>query len=77
MFQPVGVSVFVMAALWFGSTGTLGADTLGLFLIGLSALAASTWAGLKLFGRLDESGFRRVILVLLLMSGVSLLVTGR
>jgi uncharacterized membrane protein YfcA len=77
VFQPVGVSVFVMAALWFGSTGTIGADTLRLFLIGLPALAAGTWAGLKLFGRLDESGFRRVVLVLLLVSGVSLLVAGR
>jgi uncharacterized membrane protein YfcA len=77
VFQPVGVSVFVMAALWFGSSGTLGADALGLFLIGLPALAAGTWAGITLFGRLDESGFRRVVLVLLLVSGVSLLVTGR
>jgi uncharacterized membrane protein YfcA len=77
VFQPVGVSVFVMAVLWFGGTGTIGADTLGLFLIGLPALAAGTWAGLTLFGRLDESGFRRVVLVLLLVSGVSLLVTGR
>ncbi len=77
VFQPVGVSVFLMAALWFGGTGTIGADTLGLFLIGLPALAVGTWAGLTLFGRLDESGFRRVVLVLLLVSGVSLLVTGR
>jgi uncharacterized membrane protein YfcA len=77
VFQPVGVAVFVMAALWFGGTGAIQADTLGLFLIGLPALAAGTWAGLQLFGRLDESGFRRVILVLLLVSGVSLLVTGR
>jgi hypothetical protein len=45
----------------------------GLFLIGLPALALGTWAGLKLFGRLNEASFRRVVLLLLLLSGVSLL----
>src|SRR4029077_3313140 len=53
--------------------GMVGKGTIGLFLIGLPALAAGTWAGLKLFGRLDEVGFRRVVLGLVLVSGVSLL----
>ncbi len=73
VFQPVGVSVFLMTALFLGGTGTVGRDTIWLFLIGLPALAVGTWAGLKLFGRLDEVGFRRVVLGLLLVSGVSLL----
>ena len=72
VFQPVGVSVFLMTALFLGGTGTVSSDTMWLFLIGLPALAAGTWAGLKLFGRLDEVGFRRVVLGLLLVSGVSL-----
>ena len=59
--------------LFLGGTGTIGQGTVGLFLIGLPALALGTWAGLKLFGKLDETGFRRVVLVLLLVSGVSLL----
>ena len=73
VFQPVGVSVFLMTALWLGGTGMIGQQTLELFLIGLPALAVGTWAGLKLFGRLNETGFRRVVLVLLLLSGISLL----
>ena len=73
VFQPVGVSVFLMTALWFGGTGMIGQQTLELFLIGLPALAVGTWAGLKLFGRLNDTGFRRVVLVLLLLSGISLL----
>jgi uncharacterized membrane protein YfcA len=73
VFQPVGVSVFLMTALWLGGTGLVGKTTIGLFLIGLPALGVGTWAGLKLFGRLDEVWFRRVVLVLLLLSGVSLL----
>ena len=55
----------------------IGSDTLALFLIGLPALAVGTWAGLKLFGKLDDATFRRIVLVLLLISGASLLVLGR
>jgi len=43
----------------------------------LPALAVGTWAGLKLFGKLDDATFRRIVLVLLLISGASLLVLGR
>jgi uncharacterized membrane protein YfcA len=77
VFQPAGVAVFAMTALWMGGTGMIGGDTLALFLIGLPALAVGTWAGLKLFGRLDDQAFRRVVLALLLISGLSLLILGR
>jgi uncharacterized membrane protein YfcA len=77
VFQPAGVAVFVVAALWLGSTGMIAGDMLGLFLIGLPALALGTWAGLKLFGKLDDQAFRRIVLVLLLISGASLVVLGR
>jgi uncharacterized membrane protein YfcA len=77
VFQPSGVAVFLMTGLWLGGTGMIGGDTLLLFLIGLPALAVGTWAGLKLFGKLDDQAFRRIILVLLLISGASLLVLGR
>jgi uncharacterized protein len=73
VFQPIGVAIFAMSALWLGASGSLSADTVWLFLIGLPALLLGTWAGLKLFGRLDEAGFRKVVLVLLLASGVTLL----
>ena len=77
VFQPSGVAVFLMTALWLGGTGMIGVDTAGLFLIGLPALALGTWAGLKLFGKLDDAMFRRVVLALLLISGASLLILGR
>jgi uncharacterized membrane protein YfcA len=73
VFQPVGVLVFLMTALFLGVTATVSCDSIWLFLIGLPALAAGTWAGLKLFGQLDELGFRRAVLGLLLVSGVSVL----
>lgn len=77
VFQPSGVAVFLMTALWLGGAGMIGGDTLVLFLIGLPALAIGTWAGLQLFGKLDEQAFRRVVLILLLVSGASLLILGR
>jgi uncharacterized membrane protein YfcA len=36
-------------------------------------LLVGTWLGLKLYGRLNEAQFRKVVLVLLLASGVVLL----
>ncbi len=74
VFQPVAVATFLMSALWIGAKGAIAADTIKLFLIGLPALFGGTWLGLKLFGRLNEAAFRKVVLVLLLASGVVLIV---
>jgi hypothetical protein len=65
-----------MTGLWLGGTGLVGADTLRLFMIGLPLLLAGTWVGLRLYARLDEAGFRRVVLGLLLISGVGLIARG-
>jgi len=45
-------------------------------MIGLPLLLAGTWVGLRLYARLDEAGFRRVVLGLLLISGVALIARG-
>ena len=74
VFQPVAVAIFAMSAFWIGAKGAVTADTIKLFLIGLPALFAGTWLGLKLFGRLDEASFRKIVLVLLLVSGAFLIV---
>lgn len=69
-----GVGFLNMSALWLGARGAITSDTIRLFAIGLPALAAGTWLGLKLYGRLDEASFRKVVLVLLFASGVVLVV---
>jgi uncharacterized membrane protein YfcA len=73
IFQPVVIAVFVMTLFWFGTSGIVTSETLRLFWIGLPAAAVGTWIGLKLYGRLDETRFRLLVLVLLLASGFTLL----
>ncbi len=50
------------------------AEIIKLFLLGLPALLLGLWAGTSLYGRLDDAAFRKVILVLLLFAGLSLVV---
>jgi uncharacterized protein len=72
-FQPVAVAVFVMSALWLGARGTVTADMVKFFVMGLPFLFAGTWLGLRLFGRIDEAMFRKVVLALLFISGAALI----
>jgi uncharacterized membrane protein YfcA len=74
VFQPVGVATFALSAVWLGGRGAISGDTIRLFLLGLPVLLVGTWAGLKLYGRLDEAGFRKVVLALLFVSGIALIV---
>ena len=73
VFQPVAVCIFLMSALWLGARGTVTLETIKLFAIGLPFLLAGTWLGLKLFGRLNEAAFRKIVLALLFVSGVALI----
>jgi uncharacterized membrane protein YfcA len=72
IFQPVAVAIFLMSALWLGGKGAVTAETVKLFVIGLPFLIGGSWLGLKLFGRLNEASFRKIVLVLLFASGAVL-----
>lgn len=74
VFQPVAVALFLIGAAWLGGTGTVDRASLNLFLIGLPVVLLGTWLGLKLYGRLDEAAFRKVVLIVVLLSGVALVV---
>jgi uncharacterized protein len=76
VFQPIGVAVFLMTGAWLGGTGLVDAETLRLSVIGLPMLLVGTWMGLRLYARLDKAGFRKVVLGLLLISGLGLVVRG-
>jgi len=73
VFQPVAVAIFLMSALWLGLKGTVTAGTAKFFVMGLPCLLGGTWLGLKLFGRIDEETFRKIVLALLFVLGVTLM----
>jgi uncharacterized protein len=75
--QPTAVATFALSLLGLGGIGLITPETTRLFLIGLPALVAGTLLGWSLYGKLNEVAFRKVVLVLLLVSGLAIVVTGR
>jgi uncharacterized membrane protein YfcA len=76
VFQPTAVATFLMTILALGGFGAITPDTVRLFLIGLPALVAGSALGWILYGKLDEVAFRKIVLALLLVSGVTLIAAG-
>jgi uncharacterized membrane protein YfcA len=74
IFQPVLFVTFVMTTISFAAAGAFTLETLKLYGLALPALIAGIWSGFGLYGKLDDGAFRKVILVLLLASGVALIV---
>jgi hypothetical protein len=75
VFQPTGVATFLMSILVFGGVGLVTPDAVRFFLIGLPVLIVGTVLGWACYGKLNEVSFRRIVLSLLLASGVMLLAT--
>jgi uncharacterized membrane protein YfcA len=73
VFQPVMLAAIVMNVISLGLVGAITADTMQLYLLGLPAMIAGLWFGFKLYGRLDDVAFRKVLLVLLLIAGLGLI----
>jgi hypothetical protein len=74
VFQPVGVTIFLITVAWLGGRGSIAPETAWLMLFGLPAVLVGVWAGMKIYGRLDERAFRKIVLGLLGVSGLALLV---
>jgi uncharacterized membrane protein YfcA len=77
VFQPVILTGMMMIAISLSVAGAITADTLRLYALGLPALLAGLWLGFKCYGKLDDATFRKVVLVLLLCSGLALIVAQR
>jgi uncharacterized membrane protein YfcA len=73
--QPTAFATFVMSLAALGGAGLVSSTTTRLFLVGLPALVFGTLLGWALYGKLDESTFRKIVLVLLLISGLAIVVT--
>ncbi len=74
VYQPFILVIHTATLGWFGATGFVDRQLVGNFLLVLPALALGVWLGLRLYRRIEEARFRRAVLGLLLISGVSLLV---
>jgi uncharacterized protein len=77
IFQPVMFATFVMSAISFAVARAFTVETLKLYTLALPVLIAGVWSGLRLYGKLDDAAFRKIILLLLLMSGLTLIVPTR
>jgi uncharacterized membrane protein YfcA len=73
VFQPVNLAAVVMSAVSLSIVGAVTFETTKLYVLGLPVMTAGMWTGLKLYGRLDDTAFRKLLLWLLLISGLALL----
>jgi uncharacterized protein len=73
VFQPVLFIAFVVISISQAIAGTITRDTLVLYALGVPFMVAGLWSGFKLFGKIDDETFRKVVLVLLLLAGLSLI----
>jgi uncharacterized membrane protein YfcA len=74
VFQPVLFAAFVIISISMGVTGAFTTETLKLYGLGLPFMLAGIWSGFKLYGKIDDETFRKAVLILLLLSGLSLIV---
>jgi uncharacterized membrane protein YfcA len=74
VFQPVLFAAFVIISISLAMTGALTPENLKLYGLGLPFLLAGLWSGFKLYGKIDDETFRKAVLILLLLAGLSLIV---
>ncbi len=77
IFQPVMFATFVMSAISLAVARAFSVETFKLYALALPALIVGIWCGLNLYGKLNDAAFRKMILLLLLFSGLALIVPMR
>jgi uncharacterized protein len=70
----VMIATFLISAVSFGFAGAYTIATLTLYAYALPAMLIGVGCGLWLYGKLNDAAFRRVVLVLLFGSGLSLVI---
>ena len=71
-YQPYNFAMHVCAIVAFGVAGLLNFELLLLVIYSMPATLIGIWLGRRLYGKIDETQFKRVILVLLTASGIVL-----
>ena len=73
VFQPVMLAAGVVNLISLAFAQAITVDMARLYVIGLPAMLAGLWGGFKLYGKLDDAAFRKVILALMLIGGMALI----
>jgi hypothetical protein len=76
MFQAFNTSMHVLALSAFAAKGLVGAEELRLFALAVPCMLLPLWAGTRVYARLGEHDYRRVVMLLLLAAGVALIANG-
>lgn len=74
VYQPVLFASATVTGIAMVAGGAVTLKVTQLFLYGAPALAIGVWLGLKLYHRVDDETFRKIVLLLLLLSGIALIV---
>jgi uncharacterized protein len=74
VFQPVLFAAFVVILFSLAVTGAFTTETVKLYGLGLPFLLVGLWSGFRLYGKIDDEMFRKVVLLLILLAGLSLIV---
>jgi uncharacterized protein len=73
VFQPVLFAAFVIISISQLMAGSYTVETLKLYGIGFPFMIAGIWIGFKLYGTINDEAFRKVVLLLVLIAGASLI----
>jgi uncharacterized protein len=73
VFQPVLFAAFVIIAISQLVVGSYTLETVKLYGIGLPFMIAGIWIGFKLYGTINDETFRKTVLILVLLAGLSLI----
>jgi uncharacterized membrane protein YfcA len=72
VYQPVILAAMAASVISLVGNGAITAEYIRLYLYGIPPLVIGLLIGFKLYGHLDDAAFRRIVLGLLLVSGIAL-----
>ncbi len=73
-YQPFNLIVLALAGIGMAISGHITRDVLIVTAAAIPATLLGAWAGVRAYARMSDSAFRRLVLVLLLSSGIVLVV---
>jgi hypothetical protein len=73
VFQTFSLSMQALTLAMYAASGLITRETVWLFAVVAPAVVVPSLIGLRLYTRFSEAGFRRLVLILLLLSGIVLL----